>query len=92
MLEPAPETPPPTPFRQLALQGAAVIIVLSLAWPYFGWKAEAMPWRETSLAIGGVAFAFATLSRQPWPWRIVHAVFMPLAWLLYPTVSYPVAG
>ena len=54
---------PPTPYRQLALQGAAIILVLSLAWPYFGWKAEAMPWRETCLAIGGVAFAFATLSR-----------------------------
>ena len=75
---------PPTPHRQLALQGAAIILVLSLAWPYFGWKAEAMPWRETCLAIGGVAFAFATLSRQPWPWRIVHAAAMPLAWFFYP--------
>lgn len=67
--------------RQLALQGAAVIVVLSLAWPYFGWRAEIMPWRETSLAIGGVALVFATLSRQPWWWRIIHAGFMPLVWL-----------
>ena len=52
---------PPTAYRQLALQGAAIILVLSLAWPYFGWAAEAMPWRETGLAIGGVAFAFDTL-------------------------------
>ncbi len=75
---------PSTPYRQLALQGAAIILVLSLAWPYFGWTAAAMPWRETCLAIGGVAFAFATLSRQPWPWRLVHAAVMPLTWFLYP--------
>lgn len=29
------------PLRQLALQGAAVILVLSLAWPYFGVQGEA---------------------------------------------------
>jgi len=69
-----------TPTRQLALQGAAVILVLSLAWPYFGFQAEAMPWLETSLAIGGVALVFATLSRQPWWWRLIHAGFMPLVW------------
>lgn len=69
-----------TPTRQLALQGAAVILVLSLAWPYFGWTAQAMPWLETSLAIGGVALLFATLSRQPWWWRLIHVTFMPLVW------------
>src|SRR5574343_1644396 len=68
------------PFRQLALQGAAVILVLSLAWPYYGLNAEAMPWLETSLAIGGVALVFATLSRQPWWWSVIHAGFMPLVW------------
>src|SRR5574343_341478 len=68
------------PSRQLALQGAAAILVLSLAWPYFGVQGEAMPWRETSLAIGGVALLFATLSRQPWWWRVIHAGFMPLVW------------
>ena len=68
------------PIRQLALQGAAVILVLSLAWPYFGLHGEAMPWRETSLAIGGAALLFATLSRQPWWWRVIHAGFMPLVW------------
>ena len=72
-----------TPTRQLALQGAAVIVVLSLAWPYYGWQAEAMPWQQTSLAIGGVALIFATLSRQPWWWRVMHALFMPLVWLTY---------
>ena len=69
-----------SPLRQLALQGAAAILVLSLAWPYFGVQGEALPWLETSLAIGGVALLFATLSRQPWWWRVIHAGFMPLVW------------
>ncbi len=69
--------------RQFALQGAAVILVLSLAWPYFGLNAEPMPWLPTSLAIGGVAFVFATLSRQPWWWRAIHAGFMPLVWFTH---------
>ena len=68
------------PLRQLALQGAAAILVLSLAWPYFGVQGEALPWLETSLAIGGVALLFATLSRQPWWWRVIHAGFIPLVW------------
>ncbi|MCL2345588.1 MAG: class I SAM-dependent methyltransferase [Desulfobulbus sp.] len=71
---------PVAPLRQFALQGAAVIVVLSLAWPYYGWQGQAMPWRETSLVIGGVALLFATLTRQPWWWRLIHALFMPLAW------------
>lgn len=70
-----------TPKRQFALQGAAVILVLSLAWPYYGWQVGAIPWLQTSLAIGAVALVFATLSRQPWWWRIMHASFMPLVWL-----------
>ncbi|MGB4914316.1 MAG: hypothetical protein WBO95_19770 [Candidatus Dechloromonas phosphoritropha] len=37
------------------------------------------------LAIGAVAFVFATLSRQPWPWRIAHATVLPLAWFFYPS-------
>ena len=72
-----------TPVRQFALQAAAVILVLTLAWPYFGWTASALPWRETSLAIGATALAFATLSRQPWWWRIIHGGFMPLVWYTY---------
>lgn len=71
------------PIRQLALQGAAVILVLSLAWPYFGWTAQTLPWFETSLAIGGVALIFSTLTRQPWWWRVIHAGFMPLVWATY---------
>jgi len=69
-----------TPIRQLALQGAAVILVLSLAWPYYGWQVQAMPWLQTSLTIGAVALAIATLTRQPWWWRLIHGGFMPLVW------------
>lgn len=69
-----------TPSRQLALQGAAVILVLSFAWPFFGFSAATLPWLQTSLAIGGVALIFATLTRQPWWWRVIHAGFMPLVW------------
>jgi len=71
------------PIRQLALQGAAVILVLSIAWPYYGFQAAALPWRETSLAIGAAALLFATLSRQPWWWRAIHAAFMPLVWFTH---------
>ena len=72
-----------TPRRQFALQGAAAFLVLSIAWPYFGWTAEAMPWLETSLAIGATALFLATVSRQPWWWRLIHACFMPLVWLTH---------
>ncbi|MBL8441588.1 MAG: class I SAM-dependent methyltransferase, partial [Betaproteobacteria bacterium] len=66
--------------RQLALQGAAVILVLSLAWPYYGLGAQTMPWLEVSLAIGVVAFCLSTLASQPWWWRVIHGSFMPLGW------------
>ena len=86
-LPPAPESPAAalpkhSPLRQLAIQGAAVIVVLSLAWPYFGVLGQAMPWRETALIIGGVALLLATLTRQPLWWRVMHAAFVPLAWLV----------
>lgn len=42
-----------------------------------------MPWLETSLAIGAAALLFATLSRQPWWWRVIHAGFMPLVWFTH---------
>ena len=77
-----------TPARQFALQGAAVILVLSLAWPYYGWTAEAMPWRQIGLLIAAVALALATISRQPWWWRLIHALFMPAIWATY-TLAIP---
>jgi len=54
--------------------------VLSLAWPYYGMRNEVLPWPETAFAIGGVALLFASVSRQPWWWRLIHALFAPLAW------------
>lgn len=56
--------------------------MLSLAWPYYGMRAANLPWPETAFVIGGVAFLLATLTRQAVWWRIMHAVFVPLAWLV----------
>lgn len=67
--------------RQLAVQFAAVIAVLSLAWPYYGVRDEVLPWPDTAFAIGGCAFLIAALTRQPWWWRLIHLAFAPLAWL-----------
>lgn len=75
-------TAPPagTPARQLALQFAAVFLVLSLAWPYFVMRGEPLPWPATALVIGGCAALIASLTRQPWWWRVIHTAFAPLAW------------
>lgn len=69
-----------SPFRQLALQAAVALFVLSLAWPYFGMRAEAMPWAETAFVIGFLAFTVASLTKQPIWWRFMHGLFVPLAW------------
>ena len=66
--------------RQLAVQLAALLAVLSLAWPYYGLRNAPIPWPETALAIGALALLIATLTRQPWWWRVIHALFAPLAW------------
>jgi hypothetical protein len=68
------------PLRQLALQFAAVMVVLSLAWPYYGINGEPMPWPALAAAIGSVALLLASITRQPWWWRLIHAAFAPLAW------------
>ena len=68
--------------RQLSLQCAAAFVVLALAWPYFGVRGEELPWPGTALAIGGVALLIASLTRQAWWWRIMHALFAPLAWAI----------
>lgn len=70
------------PIRQLALQFAALIAVLSLAWPYYGVKGEPLPWGWVVIAVGAVAALFAMLARQPWWWRLIHGVFAPMAWLV----------
>ena len=66
--------------RQLALQAAAAFAVLSLAWPYYGIRGEALPWPATAYAMGGVAGLLAVLTRQPWWWWLIHLAFAPLAW------------
>ena len=65
--------------RQLALQCAAAFIVLSVAWPYCLLRQQALPWLESSLLIGALAFLLASLSRQYWWWRLLHALFAPAA-------------
>lgn len=65
--------------RQLTLQCAAAFTVLSLAWPYFVLRNETLPWPATALAIGAVALLLASLTRQPWWWRLIHMLFAPLA-------------
>ncbi|MBK5915292.1 hypothetical protein [Rhodocyclus purpureus] len=72
--------PSPALARQLALQAAAALLVLSLAWPWFGTRGEDLPWPGTAFAIGGGALLLATLTRAPWRWRLFHAGFVPLAW------------
>ncbi|MDR0578571.1 MAG: methyltransferase [Candidatus Accumulibacter sp.] len=78
---PSPRTDSPYP-RQLALQGAAIFAVLGVAWPYCLFRQQPLPWLETSLLIGSLAFLFACLTRQFWWWRIIHALFAPAAVLL----------
>ena len=66
--------------RQLALQFAALFIVLSIAWPYFGFRDEPLPLDETALAIGFTALLIASISRQAWWWRLIHLSFAPLVY------------
>ena len=75
------QEPTPNPqLRQLALQGAAAFVVLSLAWPYYLIRNLPLPWAETCLAIGGSALVLSSLTNQDWWWRVIHAVFAPSAW------------
>ncbi|MFT3849097.1 MAG: class I SAM-dependent methyltransferase [Propionivibrio sp.] len=72
----------PTYSHQLALQAAAALCVVFLALPVFAIRAEVLPWREVTAAIGGLAFVFSSFTRQPWWWRIIHALFAPMAWFV----------
>lgn len=81
MNDSAPASPSPrTPYsRQIALQSASVFAVLAVAWPYYGFRHQPLPWPETSLLIGALALTLACLTRQLWWWRIIHALFAPAA-------------
>jgi hypothetical protein len=63
--------------RQLALQCAAAFVVLSVVWPYCLFRQQPLPWTEASLLVGALAFLLAGLTRQPWWWRLIHALFAP---------------
>ena len=67
-------------FRQLALQIAAAVCVISISWPFYGIRNESLPWPETAIAIGCVALLLATVSKQQWWWQVIHSLFTPLAW------------
>lgn len=76
----SPSSAPGTPYRrQLFLQCSAAFAVLSIAWPYYLLRQQPLPWIESSLLIGALAFLFACLTRQRWWWRAIHAVFAPAA-------------
>jgi hypothetical protein len=76
------------PFHHLALQSTAVFLVASLLWPDCAFRNENPPWPETAFAIGGAAFLIASLARQPWWWRLIHALFVPMLWKIH---TYSVA-
>ena len=68
--------------RHIALQLAAVVSVLGVAWPRYLFLREPLPWLEVSILIGGVALLFACLTRQFWWWKTIHAIFAPAAYAL----------
>ena len=65
--------------RQLALQCAAVFTVLGIAWPYYLFRQQPLPWFEASLLIGALAGLLAALTHQDWWWSLLHALFVPAA-------------
>ena len=81
--------PVKTYLRHAALQTTAVFAVLSIIWPYFIFQDRAMPWPEVSLGIGAVALLIASLTRQPWWWRLIHAAFVPLILLASTLTLHP---
>lgn len=73
---------PSTALRQLALQAAATLLVLSLLWPYHGVTGQSIDWAWTATIIGLVAGLAATAARLSWWWRLIHFGFAPLAWAM----------
>lgn len=70
----------PAHLRQLSLQAAAALLVISLAWPFHYLRASDWNWGLLALAIGATAFAMARLARQAWWWQLIHLGFAPLLW------------
>lgn len=78
--------------RQYALQAAAAFLVLSLAWPFYYLRETAWNWGQVSFAIGCTGFLIAHFSRQPWWWRVIHALFAPLLWVALQLELPPYVG
>ena len=68
--------------RQCWLQGASVLIVLSVIWPYFLIRNEPVPWLLTAFAIGCTALLLSLICKQPWWWKLIHFSFAPLAYAI----------
>lgn len=68
-----------SPIRQIALQGAAVLLVLSLAWPTYLFLDRPFNWPLSAAGIGVVACLLAVVTRQRWWWQLIHLLFTPLA-------------
>lgn len=68
--------------RHLALQLVAILLVTTVAWPYYAVYDSPPPWGLLSLATGACAGALAWATRQPLWWRIIHPLFLPLAWMV----------
>ena len=66
---------------QAALQCAAAMIVLGVFFLTNHSHQEAMPWFRVSILVGSTALIFATLMRQVWWWRIIHALFAPAIYI-----------
>ena len=78
--QPTVQPPPGRPYlKQLSIQLGAAFIVLSVAWPYFLIRNEALPWPHTALVIGAAGLLLASVTRQAWWWRLIHTVFAPAA-------------
>jgi hypothetical protein len=74
--------PLPYSLRHLALQLVAILLVASLAWPYYAIHETLPDWGLLALATGLCAGTLAWVSRQPLWWRFIHALFLPLAWMV----------
>jgi SAM-dependent methyltransferase len=67
--------------RHFSLQLAVVLLVFSMAWPFYYLRAAKWDGAIVSLAIGLVAFVVARLARAPWWWQLIHLLFAPCLWI-----------
>lgn len=70
----------PYSFRHLAIQLVAALFVGFVAWPFYAVQGSLPAWAVLSLAAGACAGILAWATHQPLWWRIIHPLFLPLAW------------